>query len=218
MNSTMIEAIKLHKDTPPDWYFQSLRVDVFQRFWHKSRFREVSKLIEPIGGTVLDIGCADGVFSKVIFDKSKADKFIGMDVIKSSVAWANKHWKKEKNMKFIFGDAHDLKFKTGTFDAVFAMEVLEHVVNPKKVLSEIRRILKKGGYAVFLVPSDNLLFRAIWFIWLHFYPRGWVWRDTHIQTYRNNYLFKVSKQAGFKIELEKKFNFGMLDLVKVRKT
>lgn len=218
MNSTMTEAIKLHKDTPPDWYFQSLRVDVFQRFWHKSRFREVSKLIEPIGGTVLDIGCADGVFSKVIFDKSHADKFIGMDVINSSVDWANKHWKKEKNMKFIFGDAHDLKFKTGTFDAVFAMEVLEHVVNPKKVLSEIRRILKKGGYAVFLVPSDNLLFRTIWFIWLHFYPRGWVWRDTHIQTYRNNYLFKVSKKAGFKIELEKKFNFGMLDLVKVRKT
>lgn len=213
----MTEAIKLHKDTPPNWYFESLRVDIFQRFWHKSRFREVSKLIEPTGGTILDIGCADGVFSKVIFDKSNADKFIGMDVIKSSVDWANKHWKKEKRMKFIFGDAHDLKFKTETFDAVFAMEVLEHVVDPKKVLSEIKRILKKGGYAVFLVPSDNLLFRIIWFIWLHFYPRGWVWRDTHIQTYRNDYLFKVSKQAGFKVEVHKKFNFGMLDLVKVRK-
>lgn len=213
----MEEAIKLHKNTPPNWYFQSLRVDPLQRYWHTTRFTEVSNLIEPTGGLILDIGCADGVFSKVIFDKSHADKFIGMDVIKSSVDWANKHWNKERKMTFVFGDAHDLKFKTGTFDAVFAMEVLEHVVDPKKVLSEIRRILKKDGYAVFLVPSDNLLFRTIWFIWLHFYPRGWVWRDTHIQTYRNNYLTKVCKQAGFKIEIDKKFNLGMLHVIKVRK-
>lgn len=217
MDATMKEAIKLHKNTPPNWYFQSLKVDPFQRYWHTSRFREVSNLIEPTGGTILDIGCADGMFSKVIFDKSKASKFIGMDVIKSSIDWAKKHWKKEKGMKFIVGDAHKLKFKTGTFDAVFAMEVLEHVVDPKKVLSEVRRILKKGGYGVFLVPSDSLLFRTIWYIWLHFYPRGWVWRDTHIQTYRGNYLFKVCRQAGFKVEVEKKFNLGMLDLVKVRK-
>lgn len=217
MNATMKEAIKLHKNTPPNWYFQSLRVDPFQRYWHTTRFTEVSNLIEPTGESILDIGCADGVFSKVICDKSHADKFIGMDVIKSSVDWANKHWSKEKKMKFMFGDAHELKFKTGTFDAVFAMEVLEHVVDPKKVLSEVKRILKKGGYGVFLVPSDNLLFRTIWFIWLHFYPRGWVWRDTHIQTYRNNYLTKVCKQAGFKIEVDKKFNLGMLHLIKVRK-
>ncbi len=217
MTKTMDEAIKLHKNTPPNWYFQSLKKDFFQRYWHKTRFKEVSNLIEPTGGTILDIGCADGVFSKVIFDKSRADKFIGMDVIKSSVDWAKKHWAGTKKMKFIFGDAHDLKFKNGTFDAVFAMEVLEHVVDPKKVLLEIKRILKKGGYGIFLVPSDNLLFKIIWFIWLHFYPRGWVWRDTHIQTYRNNYLSKVCKKSGFKIEIDKKFNLGMLHLIKVRK-
>lgn len=213
----MEEAIKLHKNTPPNWYFQSLQIDPFQKYWHSSRFREVSKLVEPTGGVILDIGSADGMFSKVIFDRAKAQKFIGMDVIKSSVDWANKHWKKQKKMKFVLGDAHKLDFKSGAFDAVFAMEVLEHVVDPKKVLSEIRRILKKGGYGVFLVPSDNLLFRMVWFLWLHFYPRGWVWRDTHIQTYRNNYLLKVCKSAGFKIEVHKKFNFGMLDLIKVRK-
>lgn len=213
----MKEAIRLHKDTPPDWYFQSLQIDPFQKFWHTRRFDEVSKLVEPTRGAVLDIGCADGVFSKVIFDKSHADKFIGMDVIKSSIEWAKKHWKKEKKMKFIFGDAHKLIFKDETFDAVFAMEVLEHVVDPKKVLLEIKRILKKDGYGVFLVPSDNLLFRFIWFLWLHFYPRGWVWRDTHIQTYRNNYLFKICKQVGFEIEVNKKFMLGMLHLIKVRK-
>ena len=97
------------------------------------------------------------------------------------------------------------------------MEVLEHVANPKRVLKEVKRVLKKSGYAVFLVPSDSFLFRLVWFFWLNFYPRGWVWRETHIQTYRGNFLPKICKKVGFKVEVDKKFNLGMLHLVKVRK-
>ncbi len=209
-------ARKLHADTPPDWYFESIKVDFFQRIWHRTRFSNVSSVIEPTGGKVLDIGCADGTFSKVILDKSRADKLIGIDVLGTSVDWANKHWRNSK-MRFLVGDAHNLKFSKDNFDAVFAMEVLEHVADPKLVLKEVRMVLKNGGYGVFLVPSDSFLFKIIWFFWLHFYPRGWVWEHTHIQTYRENYLTKICKQVGFKVEVDKKFNLGMLHLVKVRK-
>ena len=210
-------AVDLHENVPPNWYYESLKVDPLQRYWHKRRFKEIGKLIEPVKGEVLDVGSADGMFSKVILDKSKASKLTGIDVVKTSVAWAKKHWKRNKRMKFMVGDAQNLKFKTNMFDAVFCLEVLEHVYHPKKVLKEFKRVMKKGGYGVFLVPSDNLLFRFIWFLWLNFYPRGWVWDDTHIQTYRNNGLTKVCKEAGFEIEKEKKFILGMLHAVKVRK-
>lgn len=142
---------------------------------------------------------------------------VGIEAVPSSVDWARKHWKKIKGMRFEVGDAHQLRFKFNSFDAVFCLEVLEHVNSPRKVLQEFRRVLKKGGYGIFLVPSDSFLFRAIWFLWLNFYPRGWVWRETHIQTYRNNYLPRICRQAGFKIEKEKKFMLGMLHAVKVRK-
>jgi ubiquinone/menaquinone biosynthesis C-methylase UbiE len=217
MSKNQKTATDLHAKVPPNWYYESLRVDSLQRFWHKRRFEEISRLIEPIKhGEVLDVGCADGVFSKVILEKTKADKLIGIDILKDSVDWANKHWRTKK-MRFVVGDAHDLKFKTASFDAIFCLEVLEHVRNPEKVLKEFRRVLKKGGYGIFLVPSDSLLFRIVWFLWLNFYPRGWVWKETHIQTYRNNYLSKVCKRAGFKIEEYKKFNLGMLHVIKVRK-
>lgn len=216
-SKSFLLAEELHKGVPPNWYHQSLRVDPFQKIWHRRRFAEVGKLIER-ADKILDIGCADGTFSKVILDKSNGKELIGLDVLKTSVAWANHHWKHTGKMKFLVGDAHDLKkFKSASFDAVFALEVLEHVENPLKVLTETKRVLKKGGYAIFLVPSDSFLFRAIWFFWLHFYPRGWVWRDTHIQTYRNNYLPRVCKKAGFVIERDRKFNLGMLHVVKVRK-
>jgi len=217
MSKKVKSAADLHENVPPNWYYESLKVDPLQRYWHKRRFEEIGKLIEPVKGEVLDVGSADGMFSKVILDKSKASKLIGIDVVKSSVDWSKKHWKRNKRMKFMVGDAEDLKFETNTFDAVFCLEVLEHVYRPKKVLKEFKRVMKRGGYGIFLVPSDSILFRTIWFLWLHFYPRGWVWKETHIQTFRNNYLPKVCKKAGFKVEKDKKFILGMLHVVKVRK-
>jgi ubiquinone/menaquinone biosynthesis C-methylase UbiE len=188
-----------------------------QRYWHRRRFEEISKLIEPVKGDILDVGSADGMFSKVILDRAQAKSLTGVEVLRSSVDWANRHWGKTGKMKFIVGDAHDLKFKDSQFDAVFCMEVLEHVHKPLRALKEFKRVMKKGGYGVFLVPSDSLLFRVVWWLWLHFYPRGWVWQDTHIQTYRNSYLPRACREAGFKVVSDKKFNLGMLHVVKVRK-
>ncbi|MBL7036479.1 class I SAM-dependent methyltransferase [Candidatus Microgenomates bacterium] len=208
-------AEEMHEQVPPNWYFQSLKIDPLQRYWHRRRFDEVQKLSER-AETVLDIGCADGVFSKKIYEITKSKKYIGIDVLKSSIDWAKNHWKKNKAMQFKVGDAHELKYNDNTFDAVYIMEVLEHVKDPVKVLKNVKRMMKKNGYGVFLVPSDSNLFNVVWWLWLHFHPRGWVWRDTHIQTYRDNYLIEICKKAGFKIEVDKKFILGMLHLVKVR--
>lgn len=210
-------AIVQHKQVPPNWYQESLKVDILQRFWHKTRFAQAKKLIEPVKGLVLDIGCADGVFSYEIYKKSKAKKLIGIDVLKSSVDWANHYWKNKSNMRFFVGDAHSLKFPSNYFEAIFCNEVLEHVVNPVGVLKGMRRVLKKDGYGIFLVPSDNDLFKIVWWLWLHFYPRGWVWKDTHIQTFKSGKLAQMCKKAGFKVEENRFFNLGMLNIVKVRK-
>jgi 2-polyprenyl-3-methyl-5-hydroxy-6-metoxy-1,4-benzoquinol methylase len=217
MKTTEKTAEELHENVPANWYFESLKVDPLQKYWHKRRFEEIGRLVEPVDGEVLDVGCADGMFSKVLLEKSGAKRLIGVDVLEKSVKWASRHWKRNRRLSFRVGNGENLKFKSARFDAVFCMEVLEHVHHPINVLKEFRRVMKKGGYGVFLVPSDSFLFRAVWFIWLHFYPRGWVWRDTHIQTYRNNYLPKVCKKAGFRVEKEKKFLLGMLHAVKVRK-
>jgi len=174
----------------------------------------VVKIIEPVKGSVLDVGCNDGTFSRVIFEKTGAGGLTGIDIEEAPILWAKKHW---PEMKFIVGDAQNLKFKSGSFAAVFCLEVLEHVADPLKVLEEFKRAMKRGGYGVFLVPSDSFLFRLIWFLWLNFYPRGWVWRETHIQTFRHNFLAKLCRKVGFQLEVDKKFNLGMLHLVKVRK-
>ena len=47
------------------------------------------------------------------------------------------------------------KFETGSFDAVIACDVLEHVEDDKKALREIHRILSPGGYAILTVPQKD---------------------------------------------------------------
>ncbi len=141
-------AEDLHEHVPSDWYYQSLKVDPLQRFWHNSRFREVKKISEK-AESVLDVGCADGIFTNVIAKATNAKNIIGLDVVKTSINWARKHWANNKKMKFIVGDAHNLKFKSNTFDAVYCLEALEHVVNPTKVLSEFKRVMKIGGFGIF---------------------------------------------------------------------
>ena len=212
-----ISASELHKNVPPNWYFSSIKRNPYQRFWHETRFKEVSKFIEPTGGKILDIGSADGVFTKVILDKSKAKEIIGIDVLEDSVSWANLHWKKNKEVKFQVGDAHKLDFKSNTFDAVFALEVMEHVFEPDKVFKEIKRVLKKNGYIIILVPSDNILFKIIWW----FVTKFWwarIWQDCHVQSFTAKHsLGSVMKKAGLKVEIDHKFLLGMLNLVKARK-
>jgi len=209
-------AESLHENVPPGWYYNSMRKNVIQRFVHKSRFREVGKLIEPTGGLILDIGCADGAFTKLIVDKSKAEKIIAIDVLKTNINWAKKKWKNIRQINFRVGDAHDLQFKAQTFDAVFALEVLEHVFEPEKVLKGIKRVLKKDGYAVFLVPAETLLFKIVWFFWTKYY-KGRIWDNTHLHAYSNNHLVKLAKRIGFDIAVDKRIIFGCLHLIKVKK-
>lgn len=218
MKKDLRSAARLHEKVPADWYVSSIKRNAGQRFWHNTRFREVSKEIEATpNGKILDIGCADGLFTKVILDSSGAKQIIGIDVLKKSVDWAKKHWRKNKRMKFSLGNAHKLKFSSNSFDAVFALEVMEHVPQPQIVFKEIKRVLKKGGYAVFLVPTDNQLFSIIWFFWTKFW-RGRIWDDCHIQSFsKKNKLSNMAKRTGFSIDTDRRFLLGMLNVVKVRK-
>lgn len=49
-------------------------------------------------------------------------------------------------------DAHDLPFADGQFDGVVIQSVLEHVLDPHRVVSEIHRVLRPGGLVLAETP------------------------------------------------------------------
>lgn len=216
MTDGIKRAAQLHKDVPPDWYVRSIRENLLQRFWHTTRFKEIGRLITPSGGRILDIGCADGTFTKVILEKSLARKIIAIDALASSIAYATRRFARSKKLSFRVADAHNLPFKDKEFDAIFCLETMEHVEDPKKVISEIHRVLKDGGHAIVLVPSENWLFRFIvWPLWKLW--RGRIWKDTHLHRFSADRLVHLMEKDGFKITKNHKFLLGMLQVIKAIK-
>jgi SAM-dependent methyltransferase len=53
------------------------------------------------------------------------------------------------------GDGTEMEFADGRFDTVLNVQVLEHVFQPILMVSEIGRVLRPGGHAIFLIPQTS---------------------------------------------------------------
>ncbi len=203
--------LEIHEDVPADHYDKGIKKNPFQKFWHWRRFTEVLKLVEPVDGPILDLGCHSGTFTSRILSKTGSQDIYGVDVSHSAITTIKKRFPKGH---FEVADAAKLPYKANMFDALFCLEMLEHVDDPMAVIGEMKRVLKKNGYGMILVPNDNRLFKTVWFLWTMYYS---VWRHAHVQSFRNDDLGRILADFGFKVEVDKTFNSGMLKLVKFRK-
>lgn len=57
-------------------------------------------------------------------------------------------------------DITDIDYLDNTFDVILCIHVLEHISDDKKAMSELYRVLKKGGFAILQVPVDINLERT----------------------------------------------------------
>ncbi|MDP6490838.1 MAG: methyltransferase domain-containing protein [Kiritimatiellia bacterium] len=59
------------------------------------------------------------------------------------------------SVDFVTGDAEELDFDDETFDAVFCLNSMHHIPDIPKALTEIHRVLKKGGRFLFFEPGEG---------------------------------------------------------------
>ena len=89
-------------------------------------------------GKLLDMGCGSKPYELIFSDV--VDKYVGIDLPPS------KSTSKSENRADVYGSVLDLPFESESFDTVLSTQVLEHVPEPKRMLEEAYRVLKKGGY------------------------------------------------------------------------
>jgi ubiquinone/menaquinone biosynthesis C-methylase UbiE len=94
---------------------------------------------------VLEIGCGTGIIALGI--APHAGEVIGVDLSPKMIAIAQEKVRKNDldTVRFQVGDAYDLPFPPGAFDAVLLTNMLHFVKEPKTVLQEAHRLLKPGG-------------------------------------------------------------------------
>lgn len=102
----------------------------------------------------LEIGSKDGFALSLIQKNFSPKKLIGTDIDEKSLEKARKNFTKEKfrNIEIQRADAQNLPFESDLFDAVFMFATLHHIPDWKKTISEVSRVLKKGGYFIFKEP------------------------------------------------------------------
>lgn len=106
------------------------------------------------GHSVLDVGCGAGFLSNELGKKGLS--VTGVDLSSSSLKVAAAH-DISGSVKYQVADAYQLPFANESFDVVTAMDFLEHVEDPKRVIQEASRVLKPGGIFLFHTFNRNFL-------------------------------------------------------------
>ncbi len=123
--------------------------------WIRDQIRLRCDLPRP---RVLDVGCGGGFNSNYLAEHSFA--VTGVDLSEQSLAIAARHDSTE-SVHYLRADAYELPFAAGSFDAVIAMDFLEHVEEPARVIAEAARVLRPGGLFFFHTFNRNLLSRLV---------------------------------------------------------
>jgi SAM-dependent methyltransferase len=100
---------------------------------------------------ILDLGCGPG---NTLCRLARWGKAFGMDFSLDALAFA----RTKGEFPVLSADAMALPFASASLDCVVALDVLEHVEDDERALSEIRRVLRPGGVFIFMVPA----FMALW--------------------------------------------------------
>lgn len=104
----------------------------------------------PLTGTkILDAGCGEGRFSRQFIENGA--NITSMDFSEEYIKICKENFSRGK---FIIGSVTSLPFKENTFDYIFTVDVLQHVPDIEKAISEFYRVLKKGG-KLFIIDKNR---------------------------------------------------------------
>lgn len=116
------------KRSQPHWGFLGRKV------------AEMARTIAP-DAAILDVGAGECKYGALLPGRS----YVGTDLVFSS----SRH---DFSLIDVISEASNLPFRSGTFDVVLNMVVMEHVPDPGRVVAEMARVLKPDGKIYALIP------------------------------------------------------------------
>lgn len=168
-------------------------------FWFKGRRTIFFDLIErSLDGRndlqILEVGCGAG---GMLAPLSAFGQVHGLDIAHDYMQYC----KHRGHERLVTGSGYELPFKDGTFDLVALFDVIEHIEDDQRVLSESRRVLKPGGQVFISVPAYQFL---------------WSQNDRvahHLRRYTAGQLGRVLRSAGLEPRKLSYFNTFLFPLI-----
>lgn len=162
-------------------------------WWFVARRRILAEVIRrlvqlPKRARVLEVGCGTGHNLEMLGAFGKLDA-CELDAIARGMA------SDRLGRPVLEARLPDLSmFKTGSYDLIAVLDVLEHVPDDLSSLAAIRELLKPGGALLLTVPANK-----------------WMWSahdvaHHHFRRYNRTELGKLFREAGFEVQLLSYFN------------
>lgn len=189
--------------TPSDRYTHGHHESVLRSHTWRTAENSAGFLLPflPPGLSVLDVGCGPGTITLDLARLVSPGSVTGIDLSEEVVDIARRGSEgvTDVNVAFDVGDVYDLQFREGSFDVVYAHQVLQHLSDPVRALREMRRVLVPGGllavrdadYSRFTwTPGDARLDR-----WMELYHE--ITQRNGAEADAGQYLASWVRDAGF---------------------
>ncbi len=136
---------------------------------------------------LLDVGCGEG--RRLI---GQIEYCVGIDIAEAELRRAKE---KLPRFGFVLGDMQYLPFKKEAFETALCSHIIEHVHQPKQLLQEVHRVMKRGGFLELEFPNG---FSLLEYVNRFFGKIGWS-QYTHLHRFSPSDVYQLLKEAGWRI-------------------
>lgn len=98
----------------------------------------------------LDAGCGNGIYLKRLAEPGAGPAMHGVDFSESMVRIARDNG---EGKNFVVGNLEEVPYRSESFEVILCAQVIEHMLDDKKAMGELARLLSAGGYLV--ISTDN---------------------------------------------------------------
>jgi ubiquinone/menaquinone biosynthesis C-methylase UbiE len=118
---------------------------------------------------ILEVGCGIGTVVNEL--SKKGHDIIGIDISGEAIEYGRK---KYGDISLDIQAAETLPYEDESFNVVLSFDVFEHIAAIDKHISEVRRVLRPGGYYLFQTPNkySNIIYEILW-------TKSLQWRQYH---------------------------------------
>jgi ubiquinone/menaquinone biosynthesis C-methylase UbiE len=132
-------------------FFCQLRAKAVYHIW-KRKIGRYGRLSTHSHFKLLDVGCGPGNFICCLEDWFRNSDINGLDVDPELLGYTAG---RTRAANLLQGNAEEIPFEDEAFHILSGFQLIEHVSNPERFLSEAYRVLKKGGLLLLATPNPR---------------------------------------------------------------
>jgi 2-polyprenyl-3-methyl-5-hydroxy-6-metoxy-1,4-benzoquinol methylase len=137
------------------WNYADRPLGRFSMYWFARRYyAALVRRYAPPGGKLLEMGCGLGDLLGLLQDDFQC---VGIDLIDYAIEQTKQNAPRAE--AYVMSADNLSSFEAGTFSAVVALHLVEHLPDPQDVIHQVSTLLQPGGIFLFATPHPDYALR-----------------------------------------------------------